>query len=167
MNYMYVSKGRHFYECIVICLRKSTHQDFNYWYFLLSSNFFENINQEHNLLPDFAYLWTVYLCTDVKCMLEFSAFVLTTGNILFRSINHKCQMEIACSVFSNSGSLSLVGDNSLTHKLRGMAAVKLHLNAAYAQHLALKSVYEKRQYIMGGKLFSSRIMFELACLWTS
>ena len=28
-----------------------------------------------------------------------------------------------------------------------------------AQHYTLKSVYEKRQYIMGGKLFSSRVMF--------
>ena len=36
-----------------------------------------------------------------------------------------------------------------------MAAVKLHLNATYAQHLALKSVYEKKQCIMSGKLFSS------------
>ena len=43
----------------------------------------------------------------------------------------------------------------MTHKHRVMAAaVKLHLNATYAQHLALKSVYEKRQYVMGGKLFS-------------
>ena len=43
----------------------------------------------------------------------------------------------------NSASLSLAGDNSLAHKLRVVPAVELHLNAAYAQHLALKSVYEK------------------------
>ena len=44
-----------------------------------------------------------------------------------------------------------------------IAAVKLHLNATYAQDLALKSVYEKdnKEYAMGGKLFSSKIMFEL------
>ena len=47
----------------------------------------------------------------------------------------------------NSASLSLVGDNSLVHKLRVMAAVELHLNATYAKHLALKSVFGKRQYI--------------------
>ena len=58
-----------------------------------------------------------------------------------------------------SAFLSLVADNSLVHKLRVMAAVELHLNATYAQHLALKSVYEKRQ--VGGKLFSSKIKFEL------
>ena len=48
---------------------------------------------------------------------------------------------------SNSAFLSLVADNSLVHKLRVMAAVELHLNATYAQHLALKSVYDdvKRQ----------------------
>ena len=60
----------------------------------------------------------------------------------------------------NGTSLSLVGDNSRAHKFRVMVAVELHLNATYAQHLALKSVYddEKRQssYIMGGKLFFSR-----------
>ena len=38
----------------------------------------------------------------------------------------------------------------------------LHLNVTYAQHRALKSVYVKRQYvIMSGKLFFSKIMFEL------
>ena len=56
----------------------------------------------------------------------------------------------------SSASLSRVGDNSLAHKCRVMIAVKLHLNATYAQNLAqlklklLKSVYEKRQQIMGG-----------------
>ena len=34
------------------CLRKSTHQDQNCWHFSLLLAFFENINQEHNLLPD-------------------------------------------------------------------------------------------------------------------
>ena len=87
-------------------------------------------------------------------MSGFSVFTLTTGNILFRSMpNENC-------LLSNSASLSLVGDNSLAHKLTVMAAVKLHLNATYAQYLALKSIYEKRQCIMGGKLFSCRIMFE-------
>ena len=61
----------------------------------------------------------------------------------------------------SSESLSLIGDNSLVHELRVMVAVELHLNAAYTQHLTLKSVYEKSQYIMGGKLFSSRTVFEL------
>ena len=60
--------------------------------------------------------------------------------------------------------LSLVGDNSLVHELRVMAAVELHVNATYyAQHPALKPVYEKSQSVMGGKLFSSyRTVFELA-----
>ena len=89
-------------------------------------------------------------------MSGFSAFVLT-GIILFRSMpNGNC-------LFS-SASLSLVADNSLVHELRVMAAVSsyIHLNATYAQHLALKSVYEKNKYVMGGKLFSSyKTVFEL------
>ena len=71
-------------------------------------------------------------------MSGFSAFVLTTGNILFRSMPNGHYLF-------NSASLSLVGDNSLAHKLRVIATVELHLNATYAQHLALKSVFEKRQ----------------------
>ena len=64
-------------------------------------------------------------------------------------------------LFNNSASLSLVGGNPLAHKLRVMVSVKLHLNVIYTQHFALKSVYEKRQYVIGGKLVSSKTMFEL------
>ena len=93
-------------------------------------------------------------------MSGFSAFVFNLskpGNILFRSMsNGNCLFDSAC--------LLLVGDNSLVHELKVMAAVELHVNATcYIQHTALKSVYEKSQSIMGGKLFSSyRIVFELA-----
>ena len=56
----------------------------------------------------------------------------------------------------------MVGENSLVHELR-VAAVKLHLNATYAQHpAALKSVYYEKKS-MGGLLFSSyTTVFELA-----
>ena len=65
-------------------------------------------------------------------------------------------MEIVCSA---QHQLSLVGDNSLVHELRVMAAVELHV----CQHPALKSVYGKSQSVMGGKLLSSyRTVFELA-----
>ena len=76
--------------------------------------------------------WTVYLDTGMqKCMSGFSAFVPTTGNILFRSMpNGNC-------LFNNSASLSLVRVDSLAHK-----------------------------FIMVGKFFFSRTMFELACLST-
>ena len=70
------------------------------WCFSLSLTAFENINQEHNLLPDCACLWTIYLCTGIceKCMSGFSAFVLTTGNILFRSmLNGNCLISSAPS----------------------------------------------------------------------
>ena len=40
--------------------------------------------------------------------------------------------------------MPLVGDNSLLHELRVIAAVELHVNATYIQHPALKSVYEKK-----------------------
>ena len=41
-----------------------------------------------------------------------------------------------------------------------MAAVELHVNATYAEYLALKSVYGKDQsVIMPGKLFSSYVLY--------
>ena len=48
------------------------------------------------------------------------------------------------------------------HELRVMAAVEPHLYAPCAKHLALKSVYGKSHYIKSGKLFLSRVVFELA-----
>ena len=99
-----------------------------------------------------------YVCFE-NCMSGFSAFDLNSsksGNILFRS------MANGNFLFS-SASFSLVGKNSLVHELRVMAAVELHVNSTYAQHPALKSVYEKSQPRIGGKLFSSyRTVFELA-----
>ena len=65
----------------------------------------------------------------------------------------------------SSASLSLVGHNSLVHELRVIiVVVELHVNAIYyAEHTALKSVYEKSRSFMGGKLFSSyRKVFDLA-----
>ena len=75
-------------------------------------------------------------------MSGFSAFALTTtgSNTMFRSMPKT-------KLFKNSASLSQVRGNSLAHKLRMMAALRLHLNAIYAKHLALKSVYEKSQYL--------------------
>ena len=134
MNYIYVNRGRYLYECLVTCLEKHpSYQDKNYWYFSLSLTFFENINQEHihSLLPDCACLWTVY-CKNI-CQVSLPSFV--TGSILFKSLaNGNCQFTWT--------SLSLVGDNPAAHKRRVMVAIKLHLNETYAQHIALKSVYD-------------------------
>ena len=78
----------------------------------------------------------------------FGTYVLICKNVCKDSLPSFLLLVIfcldPCQLF-NSASLPLVGDNSLVHKLRVMAAVKLHLNATYAQHLALKSVYEKRR----------------------
>ena len=122
--------------------------------------FYENINQEHNLLPDCALGPFTYVCCE-NCMSGFSAFILNlskSGNILFRSMPNRN--------YSAQHQLSLVGDNALVmvHELRVMAAVELHVNTTYyAQHPALKSVYGKRQSVIGGKLFSSYMtVFELA-----
>ena len=41
------------------------------------------------------------------------------------------------------------------YMLHVMSAGELNLNAIYAKHPALKSVYEKSQSVMSGKLFSS------------
>ena len=44
-----------------------------------------------------------------------------------------------------------------------MADDELHLNTTYSQHLAVKSIYEKSRYVIGGKLFYSktRVVLEL------
>ena len=85
-------------------------------------------------------------------MLAFSAFVLT-GNILFRSMsNGNC-------LFS-SASFSMVGDNALVHELRVMKSVEL---GTFKCNIMSTSIYEKRQYLIGGTLFSSnRTVFLLA-----
>ena len=77
-------------------------------------------------------------------MSSFSAFVLTTGNILFGSMTN---LKWNGNYLFNSASLSLVGDNTQAHTFRVgvMTTVEKYLNAIYGQHLALKSVYEKWQ----------------------
>ena len=76
----------------------------------------------------------------------------------------------ASILFRPLPSSSLAGENWLVHELIVIVANKLHLNTRYyAQHRALKSVYEKSQSLMGGKLFYSyRRVFELVqSLWDS
>ena len=143
-------------------LRKTTHQDQNYWYFSHLLAFFENINQEHNLLPDCMPLDSllIYCYHVVKIYIRLlSLCCYCYWQQYFIQINVKGKVN-ENFLFKNSVSLSLVEGNTLAHKLRVITAVKLQLNATYSQHLELKSVYEKRQYIMGGKLFSSKKMFE-------
>ena len=138
------------------CLRKSTDQDQNFLeYSSLSLTFFENINQEHKLLPDCMSLDTLLMYWYVKMYVRLLCLRSYYWKY-FVQINAKANGNF---LFNNSVSLSLVGGSSLAHKLRVMAAVKLHLNATYAQHFALKSVYKKGQ--VGGKLFFSKTMFEL------
>ena len=98
------------------------------------------INLEHNLLPNCAFEPFTYVCCENGNTLY--------DNILFRSIPNGNRLL-------SSASLSLVGDNSLVYELRAMAAVELHAMQLNGQHPALKSVYEKRQPVMGGKLSSS------------
>ena len=113
------------------------------------------INKKHSLRSNCACLSIIYVCCE-KSMLGYSALFLnlsSSGNIFFRLMpNGDCLLR--------STSLSWVEDNSL--KL--MAGVKLLLNATYyAQYPAFKSVYEKSQYVIDIKLFSSyRAVFELA-----
>ena len=109
------------------------------------------INQEHSLLPDYAF--GSYVCYE-NCMSDlFTFFVLNlskSGNILFRLMpNGNCLF--------NSASLSLLGDNSLVRELIVRAVVGQHLNATYyTRHLVLKLVYfiRKSQSVMGRKLIS-------------
>ena len=104
--------------------------------FHLYVSFFENINREHNLLPDCACFMYWYVVKDVCQPSLPSCFILTTGNILFRSV-------LNGNYLFSSASLALGGGNSLVLGLTVIAAVELYINATYSQHLALKSVYEK------------------------
>ena len=90
----------------------------------------------------------------------FLTWVSLVINILFRSQpNGNCQF--------GSAFLSSVGENSLDI-FRVMAIVELHVNATfYDEHPdTLKSVYEKSQSIMDGKLFSSYLLLKNS-VWTS
>ena len=55
-----------------------------------------------------------------------------------------CLDQCRINFLFSSASLPLVGDNSLMHELGLLAAVKLHLNATFAQDPAWKSVYGKK-----------------------
>ena len=164
MNYIYVSRGKHLYECSVIYLSEKKHPPglellvfftfINYfWKHYLITNI---ITARLHVFEQFTY---VLVCKNI-CQASLPLFLLLLAAIFCLDQTPKGKANGNC-LFNNSVSLSLVGRNSMAHKRRVMAAVKIHLNATYAQHLALKSGFEKRQYEMGGKLFSSKIMFEL------
>ena len=56
----------------------------------------------------------------------------------------------------SSTSFLLVGDNTLVHELRWMAAAVRHVKSTYyTRQPVFKLVFEKSQSLMGGKLFSS------------
>ena len=100
------------------------------------------IGQEHNLLPGWACRSNV--CCE-NCMSGFFYFVLN----LSKSVSTFFRSMPKANCFFSSASLSLV------HKLKVMTAVELHVNATYyTRNPLLKSVYEKSQSVMGGKLFS-------------
>ena len=111
-----------------------------YCYFLLSLIFlwkYSLIKSIIYLLPDSVFRPNV--CC-VNCIFGFFDFVFNLskpGNILFESMpNGNC-------LFS-SASLSLVGDNSLVHGRRVMAAVEQHLNATYyTRHLHWNELMKK------------------------
>ena len=113
---------------------------------------FKNINQEHNLLPDCACLCALDCFLLLLSILKLLSLVIFPVRLM---PNGNCLLS--------SAFLLLVADNALVHELRVVAAVELHLNVTYyAQHPALKPVYEKSQYIMGDNLFFSyRTVFDI------
>ena len=131
------------YEYLITCLRKKHIWTRMFGIFHFHYILFENINQEHNLLPDCACLCVL------NCLLMYflrnvcQAFLLSILKLLSLVIFPFRLMPNGNCLLS-SASLLLVADNSLVHELRVVAAVELHLNATYyAQHPALKAVYEK------------------------
>ena len=122
--HVYVNRRRHLHECLVHVWEKDHLKLF--WYFLFSLTLFlwkHSFNQEHNLLL-LCSMWTVYLL--ILYAMLFSLLVL----------NVFCYVIAKYCLFSTA-SFSLVVDNSLVHD-EISAAVELHLDATYTQHLALK-----------------------------
>ena len=78
-------------ECFITCLRKSAPEigvKCLVFFTFFISFFYENINQEHNLLPDCAFGPFPCVCCK-NCMSGYSAFVLSlskSGNISFRKM---------------------------------------------------------------------------------
>ena len=79
MNYFYVNRGRHLYECLVTCLRKRTSEIglkflvyFTFINFLLKTF----INHEYNLLSNCAFGPFYYVV--VKNICQASLFLLFT-----------------------------------------------------------------------------------------
>ena len=95
---LYLCKQREtfLYKCLITCLRKST-SEVELLVFFTFFNFF----WKHSLIQSIIYYQPVHafgpftyvpVCCE-KCMSGFSAFVLTTGNILL----DQCQMKIVSS----------------------------------------------------------------------
>ena len=88
-------------------------------------------------------------------MLGFSAFVLN----LINSGKFLCRKMSNGNCLFSSVSLLLVGDNTLVHELRVLAAVELHVNSTYyVQYPAVKSIYGIDQSVIAGKLFSFYVL---------
>ena len=118
---------------------------------------YENINQEHNLLPEYTFEPFTYVCCE-NCMPGFSAFVLNlskSGNILFRSMpNGNC-------LFS-SASLSLVRE--ITHWcMYSDGSWQVICKCNIWPTSVLKSLYGKSQSVIGKSYFSWLFFF----VWTS
>ena len=106
----------------------------------------------HYLIKSIIYCQTAPFACCENCISGFSAVALNlskSGHYLFRSVpNGNCLVS--------SASFLLVGDNTLLHELRLMAAAVLHVKSTYyTRHPVFKLVFEKSQSLMGGKLFSS------------
>ena len=135
MNYAYVNRGRHLYECLI---HASALELLVFFTFIFNVFFF----WKNSLIKSIIQCRTVHafgLFTYV-CQASLPLFLTRVSVVIFcfRS------MPNGNRLFS-SESLSLVPDKWLVHKLRVMATVELHLNATYyAHHPTLKSVYEKK-----------------------
>ena len=159
---MFMYTEKHLYECLITFEKSASEigEKLLVFFTFFIIFFYENINQEHNLLPDSTSGTFTYICCE-NYMSSFSVFVLNlskSGNILFRSIANKNYLFSSASIEIARRQLTGVCE------VRVIAAIELHGNATYfAQHPALKSVYGKSQSVIVAKLFFTyRTVFELA-----
>ena len=124
--------------------------------------FYENINQEHNLLLDCAIETFTYSMYAVKfvCQAFLSSFLTCWVSLaIFYLDQWQCQMEIICSAQNHI--VTGRRDNWLVH-VEWWQLVRCKCNILCPTS-EVKSVYGKSQSVKGSKLFSSyRKMFKLS-----
>ena len=139
---MFMETDKHLYDCLTICQFEKKYiwnwSKIGIFLFLLTF-FVETLDKSINYCQSVP-LDHLLICIHYEnCMSGFSAFFLNlskSDNILFRSMSNGNFLFSSASIVIGR----YLGENSLVHELRVMAAVELHANATYAQGPALNEI---------------------------